>query len=353
MVMQQPARNGHRTQTHRQASSLRVCHTSHMTNTARDPAQGTQPSTGRTLISRIWQQTGIGQGMVCPLSTHSSMIVTHLPPSALACLRQLSAPQQAKRAPGPRALPDAQAAGPAARRKQQAARSPLCMHHHLQQTGLRSPSNLQHLLLLVSLISILSREEQHPQGMRTSQTWLSNPFVLQQGPLSRLSRPTHSPTSQAAQHSRGHRLSPPSRPRPGRISMHRTPFPIVEQGQALLLQHMCLGSPLKQEPQQEGLSHTTRHRPCRLQRLTSSLQRPSPLAEGLRTLVVHPDSQAQAAQQLPCQEQLQGPTRQREHGIRPHGLRSPHLSLLAPSALAKGTHHGLAAGLNTHSMVPR
>ena len=307
----------------------------------------------RILISRAQQLTGIRQGTGCPLLARSSMIRRRQPPSALAGLQQLRTPQHAKRAPGPRALPGVQPAGSAARRMQQADRSLPCARHHLQQAGLRSPSNSQHFLLQVGLRSTLSREEQHPQGMRTSQTWLSNPSTLQQGPFSRLSEPKHPPTSRAALRSRKHMLSPPSRPQPGRLSMHGTPFPIVQQVQTLLLQHMCLGSPLEQEPQQEGPSHTTRHRPRRLQRLTSSLQRPSPLAEGLSTLVVHPDSQAQAAQQLPCQEQLQGPTRQREHGIRPHGLRSPHLNLLAPSALAKGTHHGLAAGLNTHNMVPR
>ena len=295
----------------------------------------------------------IRQEVGCPGPICSSMTTRLQPPSALARLQQLNTRQQAKRAPGPHVVPNAQAAGPAARRMQQADRSLLCMLHHLQQTGLRSPSNSQPLLLLVGLTSTLPREEQHPKGPLTSQIRLSSLLGLQQGPLSRISQPTRLYTSQAAQRSRKHRLYRPFSPRPGRLSMQGTPFPIVQQGHPLLLQHMCLGSPLEQEPQQEGPSHTTRHRPRRLQRLPSTLLRSSPLAEGLSTLVVQPNRQAHAAQQLPCQEQLQGPTRQREHGIRPHGLRSPHLSLLAPSALAKGTHHGLAAGLNTHNMVPR
>ncbi len=305
----------------------------------------------RTLISRIQQLTGIWQGTGCPLLARSSMIRRRQPPSALARLQQLNTRQQAKRAPGPHVLPDAQAAGPAARRMQQADRSPLCTLHHLQQTGLRSPSNSQHLLLLVGLKSTSSRNEQQVEGPLTSQTQLSSPLCLQQGPLSRPSNPTHPPISRAAQRSRGHRLPLPFRPRPGRLSMQGTPFPFPQQGYPLQLQHMCLDSPLEQEPQQEGPSHTARHRLRRLQRLPSSLLRSLPLAEGLSTPVEPPNRQAHAAQQLLRQEQLQGPTQQREHGIRPHGLRSPHLSLLAPSALAKGTH-GLAAGLNTHSMVP-
>ena len=352
MVMQQPARHGHIMQTHCQASSLRVCQTSYMTNTAIDPAQSTQPSMGKTLISRIQQLTGIWQDTGCPFPARSSMIRRRQPPSALAGLQQLRTPQQAKCAPGPRALPGEQPAGSAAQRMQQADRSPLHVLHHLQQTCLRSPSNSQHLPLRVGLRSTLCRKEQQLEGLLTSQTRLSSPSGLQQGPLSRLSKPTHPATCQAAQRSRRHRLPPRLRPRSRRLSMQGTPLCIMQQGHPLLLQHMCLGSPLEQEPQQEGPSHTTRHRPHRLQCIPSSLLRSLPLAEGLSTPVEPPNRQAHAAQQLLRQEQLQGPTQQREHGIRPHGLRSPHLSLLAPSALAKGTH-GLAASLSTHNMVLR
>ena len=351
MVMQQPAFNGHRTQTHRQASSLRACRTSHRSSIGQVLAQSTLPSLGKAHKCRSQRQTGIGQEVGCPLPICSSMHTMLQLPLALAGLQQLRTPRQAKCAPGPRALPGEQPAGSAAQSMQQADRSPLHVLHHLQQTCL-SPSNSQHLLLRVGLRSTSCRKEQQLEGLLTSQTRLNSPFGLQQGPLSRLSKTTHPPTSQAAQRSRGHRLPPRLRPRSGRLSMQGTPLCIMQQGHPLLLQHMCLGSPLEQEPQQEGPSHTTRHRPRRLQRLPSSLRRPSPLAEGLSTPVEPPNRQAHAAQQLLRQEQLQGPTRQREHGIRPHGLHSPHLSLLAPSAQAKGTH-GLAAGLSTHNMVPR
>lgn len=347
-------------QTSRQASSPPVYCTSHRTNTAQRLAQRTQPLLGKTVIIRSQQQIGIRQGVGRPFPTRSSMFRMHRPPSALARLQQLSIPRQAKRAPGAPALPGAQPAGPAARPVQQADCSPLCPLHRPQRAGLGSPSSSQRPLLQLGPRTTLSTVEQPLQGLPTSQTRLRSPFGPQQGPLGLPSSPPHPPFPQAAHGSREHRLSPHSRPQPGPSPMQKTPYPtaqldqilLLQLGQAHLLQHMCLASPLEQELQQEGPSHSTRVRPRRLQRPLSSLLGPFPSAEGLSTQAVHSSSQAQAAQQLPRKRQLQGAVLQGEHGVRPHGLHSPRFSLLAPSASDEGTH-GLAAGLSSHKGVPR